>query len=482
MSANKRIETFASKIRGKRVAVLGVGISNRPLIRFLHHYGALITAFDSLEKDDPVLSQTIESFESEKINVLWSVGKRYLDKIENEYFDYIFRTPKMRPDNPLIVAAVKRGSILTSEMEVFMALCPATVFGITGSDGKTTTTTLIAKILEKAGYNVFLGGNIGTPLLDKIASITEDDMVVLELSSFQLLTMKTSPDIAIVTNITPNHLDFHNSYSEYINAKRNIYRYQNAMGTLVLNAENRITNKMKIGRRGKLSMFSSSDFSNKRKTPNGLIGYSYIKGGVLKYSIGNVETEIMSVDDILIPGRHNVENMSAAVCATFPFVCPNDIRDVAMTFPGVEHRIELVRTVKGIRFFNSSIDTSPNRTIHTMNALFDRGDQGVLIAGGEDKRCIYDGLGTAISKVCNRVVLFGNNANIVRKAIIDETADEEVEIYDSVSLQDAVTMAFSLAKAGEIVIMSPTGTSYDHYRHFEERGNLFKKIVRELDE
>jgi len=232
---NQKLEQFKHMIRGKQVAVLGVGISNRPLIRYIHQLGARVTAFDMLAEDDPVLSRTRTDFAAEGIALDWCVGPDYLNRLTG--FDWVFRTPKMRPDVPQLLAERERGAIITSEMEVFMALCPARIFAVTGSDGKTTTTTLISLILKEAGYTVHLGGNIGTPLLDRIDQIQPEDMVVLELSSFQLSSMRQSPDVAVVTNVTPNHLDVHKDYQEYIDAKKNIYLYQSFMGRLVLNNE-----------------------------------------------------------------------------------------------------------------------------------------------------------------------------------------------------------------------------------------------------
>ena len=256
---NIKLDLFKNFLRGKKIAVLGIGISNRPLIRYIAGLGGSITAFDKLESDDPVLSQTRESFAAEGINLEWCVGPDYLSGLKG--FDLIFRTPKMRWDLPELRAERDRGAIITSEMEVFMELCPATMFGITGSDGKTTTTTLISLILKQAGYNVYLGGNIGTPLLDRIDSIRPEDMVVLELSSFQLMSMRKSPDIAVVTNITPNHLDVHKDYQEYIDAKRNILLYQPFYGRLVLNGGNYETRSLSTEARGEVVWFGQNDQS-----------------------------------------------------------------------------------------------------------------------------------------------------------------------------------------------------------------------------
>ena len=473
------MEACKAYFEGKRIAVLGVGISNRPLIRFLFGLEARITAFDALPSDDRVLSKTRADFEAEGIRIEWNTGDGYLDALPEGEFDLIFRTPKMRPDLPQIVSAVSRGAVLTSEMEVFMTLCPGRIFAVTGSDGKTTTTTLIAKMLEASGFTVHVGGNIGTPLLSQIEFVKSTDMVVLELSSFQLLTMTKSADIAVVTNVTPNHLDVHKSYEEYIEAKENIFRNQDFRGRLVINAHNDITFQMAKKARGEVSFFSL-DYDSKC---DGNFGRAYLHEGILVLEQrGKAPISVLDERDILIPGLHNVENYLAAMSAVVGFASVESMKQTALTFSGVEHRIELVRTLNGVRYYNSSIDTSPNRTINTMNALERRGESGVLIAGGADKKCIYKGLGDAILRVCNRIILYGSNAQLLIDIIEKEADGRTFLIEEATDYKDAVSRAKELAKEGEIVILSPTGTSYDHFRHFEERGNLFKKLVGDLSE
>ncbi len=486
MQNSRKILEFHKYISGRKVAVLGVGISNRPLIRYIHSLGAVITAFDALPENDPVLQKSRISFEEEGIFLSWSCGENYLAALPEGEFDLIFRTPKMRPDVPEIISAVAKGSILTSEMEVFMDLCPARIFAVTGSDGKTTTTTLISLILKEAGYTVFVGGNIGTPLLDQIDKILDTDMVVLELSSFQLLTMRKSADVAVVTNITPNHLDYHRDYQEYIDAKMNVFLTQSFSGRLVLNGENEITRAISSDARGKVSYFTwdprkslTADTMTDAR-PSGLFDHAYVKDGILTYYSEGIEHKIVAANDIVIPGDHNVENYLAAICAVMPFASTYDISAVAKSFGGVEHRIELLRNVDGVRYFNSSIDTSPNRTINTMKALKSRCEHGVLIAGGADKKCDYTGLGRAILDVCDRIILCGSNASLIREILLKECGDTAYTVIEVQEYADAVQKAKELAVPGEIVILSPVGTSYDRFRHFEERGNLFKQLVAEL--
>jgi len=480
MQTNDKLSVFKNNIKGMKIAVIGVGISNRPLIRYIYSLGAKVTAFDALPYEDLVLKKTMDDFASEGIHIEWSCGANYLDKLEEGSFALIFKTPKMRSDLPELQSAVSRGSILTSEMEIFMELCPAKIFAVTGSDGKTTTTTLISLILRHAGYKVYVGGNIGTPLLDQINSITSESMVVLELSSFQLLTMRKSADVAVVTNITPNHLDFHKDYQEYIASKMNLFLYQSFQGRLVLNGDNAITSAMHLLARGKRAYFSWDKDVTLDASDGKLVDHAYVNDGMIEVKSDSHVTKICEISDILIPGKHNVENYLAAICAVLPYVDVSDITDVARTFSGVEHRIELVRTLDEVRYFNSSIDTSPNRTINTMHALQGRGEHGVLIAGGADKKCNYEGLGSAILAVCDRVILYGDNAELIAQILQKEAKGQKYCVFHVDSYEEALHIAREQARAGELIILSPTGTSYDHFRHFEERGNLFKQLVMQL--
>lgn len=475
---NTKLNDFKKFIKGKRIAVIGVGISNRPLIRYMFSLGAKITAFDKLDKDDEVLSKTIQDMKNEGIEIEWSVGEGYLDALNSSSFDMIFKTPKMRAETPQFVEAVKKGSILTTEMELFMALCPYKIFAITGSDGKTTTTTLVSEMLKASGKTVYVGGNIGTPLLSRIDDIVATDYVVLELSSFQLLTMKQSADVAVVTNVTPNHLDFHTSYEEYIDTKTNIFKNQSALGRVVLNGKCDITRNMSSLARGQQCFFALDKADCDMNSE--LIPIAYVDNHILTVEAEGVKTPIIDERDIKIFGQHNVQNYLTAILACLSYVSVDDIVNVAKNFGGVEHRIEFIRELDGVKYYNSSIDTSPNRTINTMNALADRNLKGVLIAGGADKNCDYTGLGDAILKVCDRILLYGSNAELVKAIISKEANGRSYEIAELNDYPECLQKARELAKEGEIVILSPTGTSYDHFRHFETRGNLFKKLVNEL--
>lgn len=495
--SNQKLEKFCNYIKGRKAAVIGVGISNRPLIKWLSGLGADITAFDMHDESEPSIAAAVEEFKSLGIELNWSLGSGYLEPLFKDTFDIVFKTPKMRFTVDALEAQRRKGAVLTTEMELFLDLCPAETFGITGSDGKTTTTTLVYEILKTAGYNCYLGGNIGTPLLDQIAKITPEDKVILELSSFQLLGMKRSVDNAIVTNITPNHLDFHYDYQEYIAAKTSIFASQGATGKLVLNANNDLTYDMRNKARGRVSFFGGDTCVNLRNAYKNADIAFVDEDGFLCLQRPSGVTRIIRKGEILIPGEHNVQNFLAAIALTSDLVSVDDVITVAKNFKGVQHRIEFVRELDGVRWYNSSIDTSPNRTINTMNALSDRGMHGVLLCGGKDKQCVYEGLGDAILKFADRIVIYGSNADLIKQILAKEAAGRKYEVtvieggdevYELPASRDAalakmteaVLAARSLAKPGDVVIMSNVGTSYDHFRHFEHRGDLYKELVNGL--
>ncbi len=450
---NKRLEEFKENIKGMKIDVLGIGISNLPIIKYLKNNGAEVTAFDKREKAD--LGDVYE--ELFQMGVKFSLGENYLDNI---YGDMVIKTPGMRFDNPKLLEAKKRGAIITSEMELFFDFCPAKIIAVTGSDGKTTTTTIINKLLEKEGYKTWLGGNIGNPVFCSLEEISPDDLVVLELSSFQLHTMKKSPNVSVITNITPNHLDMHKSYQEYIDAKKNIMLYQSKSDTLVVNMENEVTKDIGNEARGRKIGFSKdSDVSRDSE-------YIYYMG-----------EKVLKISDIKIPGNHNVENYMAAIGAVGDMVKKETIESVAKEFGGVEHRIELVRTKDGIRFYNSSIDSSPNRTINTLKVF---PQKVIMIAGGKDKGIPYDEIGPSLVEKVKTLILVGATSGKIKKALYKTPGNEAVEVIELTEYQDAVEEAYKKAKAGDVVLLSPASTSFDKFKNFEERGNLFKSIVNSL--
>lgn len=454
-----RLDEFKNNVKGKKITVIGIGISNMPLIKYLAELGADVTACDRRTKEDLGDNYT----ELEKLGIQFRLGDGYLDNLSG---DIIFKTPGMRFDVPQLLEAKANGSIVTSEMEVFFDVCPSHIIAVTGSDGKTTTTTLIHKMMTKAGYTTWLGGNIGNPLLTDTEKMKEDDWVILELSSFQLHTMRKSPEIAVITNISPNHLDMHKDYQEYIDAKKNIMLYQREGNVLVVNADNEVTAKIGKEAKGAVRYFSRQDTAD-----------VYLDGDTIKR--GNVE--VLNINDIKIPGMHNVENYMTAIAAVSGLVDDDVIVDIAKTFGGVEHRIELVRILDGVRYYNSSIDSSPNRTINTLRVF---PEKVIMIGGGKDKGIPYDELGPALAAYVKTLVLIGATSDKIEESLnaeIQRTGKgKNIEVIRAASYEDAVNQARSRAQEGDVVILTPASTSFDLFRNFEERGNLFKKIVNEL--
>lgn len=455
-----KLDEFKYNVAGKNITVIGIGISNLPLIKYLVSLGANVTACDRRSAEDLGENYT----ELEKLGVKFNLGDGYLNNLSG---DMIFKTPGMRYDVPELLKAKENGSIVTSEMEVFFEVCPSHIIAVTGSDGKTTTTTLIHKMMTDAGYKTWLGGNIGNPLLTDTEKMKENDWVILELSSFQLHTIRKSPEIAVITNISPNHLDMHKDYKEYIDAKKNIMLYQNEGDTLIVNADNQVTADIGKSANGAVKYFSRNGMAD-----------VYLDGNIIKRGI----VEILNIKDIKIPGMHNVENYMAAIAAVSGLVSKEVIVNVAKTFGGVEHRIELVRTLDGVKYYNSSIDSSPNRTINTLRVF---PNKVIMIAGGKDKGIPYDEIGPALAEHVKVLILIGATSDKIQEALdaeINKTGNgKDIEVIRATSYEDAVNTARSKAHDGDVVLLSPASTSFDMFRNFEERGNLFKKIVNELN-
>ncbi len=459
------IREYLDNIKGKKVAVLGIGVSNTPLIRMLLRAGVEVTACDKRRRED--FDDRVEELKSLGANVC--LGEDYLEHLEGQ--DIIFRTPGMRPDLPQLTAAVRRGSVLTSEMEVFFQVCPCPIIGVTGSDGKTTTTTIIAELLKAAGETVYLGGNIGKPLLPDVKMMEPSDFAVVELSSFQLMTMSLSPHIAVVTNLAPNHLDVHKSMEEYISAKKNIFLHQNRADQVVLNADNAITAAFAAEAPGSVTVFS------RQGQPSG--DAVFFRNDAIWLNDGGGERLILRREEILLPGDHNVENYMAAIAAVKEHVPVNVIRSFAAKFSGVEHRIELVRTLDGVRYYNDSIASSPTRTMAGLKCF---PEKVILIAGGYDKHIPFDDLGPAITEHVKRLILTGNTASKIRKAVeaAPDFAEGRPVIKEYTDFKEAVLAAHGAAESGDVVILSPACASFDQFRNFMERGNTFKHIVLEL--
>lgn len=437
------INKLSELVKGKKVGILGLGVSNLPLLEMLKELDCEITVRDKKELSGEMLK-----------GVKTVTGENYLSDI---YEDIVFRSPGIMYSCDEIQKALKRGTVVTSEMEMFFEICPCKIIGITGSDGKTTTTTIISEILKKSGKRVFLGGNIGSPLLPQVKSMTKDDFCVAELSSFQLMSMKKSPDIAVVTNIAPNHLDKHKDMAEYTEAKTNIFRH--GCKRVVLNAENDITKTFITD--------SSVTFSLKNPQKNG----AYLKDGKIYYN----DTFIMDANDIKIPGIHNIDNYLAAICAVAEISDFATIKEVAQNFGGVNHRIEFVCEKNGVKYYNDSIASSPTRTIAGLNSFKEK---VILIAGGSDKGIPFDGLAVKINEKVKHLVVMGATKDKIKSAVLKVNPD--FPIYEATNITDAVLKCADLAENGDIVILSPACASFDFFKNFEDRGNQFKELVLKL--
>ncbi|MBR3561755.1 MAG: UDP-N-acetylmuramoyl-L-alanine--D-glutamate ligase [Oscillospiraceae bacterium] len=458
------IQTYIKSLQGKTVAVLGIGVSNTPLIELLCKNGVRVIACDKKTRDR--LGDAAAALEA--MGASLRLGEDYLKGIDA---DVIFRTPGMRPDVPELLAAKERGRVVTSEMQVFFEVCPCPIIAVTGSDGKTTTTTVISEFLRAAGKTVHLGGNLGHPLLAETEQIQPEDYAVVELSSFQLLDMTRSPHIAVLTNLAPNHLDVHRDMAEYIAAKENIFRHQAAGDVAIFNLDNKITREQSTRASARVRMFSRRD-----EVSDG----AFVRDGAIWLRNAAGEREVVKTADIRIPGQHNVENYCAAIAAVDGLVPDDVIRAVAKEFNGVEHRIELVRERRGVRWYNDSIASSPTRTIAGLRSF---PEKVILIAGGYDKHIPFTPLAPEIIEHVKLLILCGATANAIRAAVTGcDGYRGEPEMVEVNTLQDAVDLASERATAGDVVTLSPACAAFDQFANFMERGKVFKQMVNALDE
>jgi len=483
---NKELEKFHKQLQESKVAVIGLGVSNIPLIKYLKNLNVDVTVFDNrnLEKiDNDIIKYLREN------NIISNFGEDYLKNLKG--FDIIFRSPSCRPDVQEILEEKKRGAVVTSEIEMVIKLCPGKVIGITGSDGKTTTTSLVYEILKKANYNCYLGGNIGIPLFDKIHQMKKDDIVVLELSSFQLMDMEVSPNISVITNITPNHLDIHKSYEEYIDSKKNIFKFQNEDDVLVLNYNDEIVNKFTDEAKGKVVFFSKES-----KLENGVM----LNDDLIKFAENGIRRQLLNVKDVKLRGRHNFENICTAIAATLSLVDFEVAVEAVKEFKGVEHRIEFIREIKGVKWYNDSIGSSPTRTIAGLNS-FD--EDIILIAGGYDKHLDYEPIARPILENVSKLILVGQTAPKIEKAVKDEVLklngevvlengyqllkfslnnkEKVLKLFNVHTLEETVNVAYEEAINGEVVLFSPASASFDMFKNFMERGEKFKDLVNKIN-
>ena len=462
---NEKLRDFEKYIQGKKVAIIGIGVSNIPLLDYFHSLNANVTVFDTKEENqiDTSILKKIKDY-----SFSFEGGKNYLDNLIG--FDIIFRSPSCMPYTPQIEKEVKRGAILTSEIEMILKLAPCKIIGVTGTEGKTTTTTLIYTIISKSGKRCFLGGNMGKPIFTKIKDVNSDDIIVLELSSFQLVNMEQSPNISIVTNIYPDHLNVHKSYEEYREAKKNIFKHQNRDDIVVLNYDNEFTRDFAKEAEGRVIFFSS-----KEKLED---GYIYDKTDeTIKYCKDNIRRHIIKKEDIKLKGVHNYENICAALAATSSIVDIDTQIQAIKEFNGVEHRLEFVRELDGVKWYNDSIGTSPASTIAGLNSF---NENIILLAGGSDKGLDYTEVGKVIAKNVRALLLTGPTSEKIENATKQALGEKKIDIYYPSSMREAVNLAKQIANKGDVVLLSPASASFDLYKNFEDRGNQFKNLVNEL--
>ena len=460
---NDNLKKFDDYIKDKKIAIIGLGVSNIPLIDYLHNLGSEITIFDkkvASELDKEILDKIYE------YKLKFSFGENSLLKLHG--FDVIFRSPSCRADLPEIEQEIENGAILTSEIELVLELCPGTTIGVTGSDGKTTTTSLIYEILKEQGLSCYLGGNIGIPLFTRLHEMTPEDYIVLELSSFQLMTVKKSPNIAVITNISPNHLDIHKSYEEYINAKTNIFKYQSDNDLLVLNYDNDITKEFAKKANGKIVFFSKNI-----KLDNGII----LDNNIVKSCDNGLRRHILNIKDVKLKGIHNAENICAAIAATSSIADIQNQEKAIKNFNNVEHRLEFVKEINHVKWFNDSIASSPTRTIAGLNSF---NENIILIAGGYDKHLDYEPLAKPIVDKVSNLILLGQTSSKIYESVFRQKDDNKINIYKVKTLEEAVNQAKNLSNAGDVVLFSPASASFDMFKNFEERGNKFKDLVNKL--
>ncbi len=462
---NDKLEEFNEYIKFRKVAIIGLGVSNLPLLDYMHDKKARVTVFDE---------RNIESISKEVMDKIttygfeFNLGKNCLEKLKG--FDIIFRSPSCLPTRLKLQEEENRGAIITTEIEMVMKMCPCKIIGVTGSDGKTTTTSLIHSILQKSGYHVFLGGNIGMPLFTKLPEMTPEDIVVLELSSFQLMGMEVSPHIAVITNITPNHLNIHKDYEEYIEAKKNIFKYQKEDDILILNYDNEITRNCANEANGKVIFFSS-----KEKLDNGFI----VDGKVIKECEDRIRKHIFNGEEAILRGNHNLENMATAISATKTLVSIEDAVEAIKEFKPVEHRIELVKEIDQVKWYNDSASSSPTRTLSGLNAFE---EEIILIAGGYDKNLDYEPLAKPIVEKVKALLLIGQTSGKIFDVVKEELENQkkDLDIYMCENLEQTVNLAKKLARPGNVVLFSPASASFDMFKDFADRGNQFKKLVHNM--
>lgn len=459
---NKELNNFNNQLKGKKIAIIGAGVSNIPLIKYLYDLECKITLFDKNNLSN--LSKEVKDLIDEyKPNL--SLGTNYLEKLSG--YDIIFRSPSFLPTNPYLIKEEEKGALITTEVEQVIRLAPCKVIGVTGSKGKTTTTTIINEILTKLGYHTFLGGNIGIPLFTKIKSMKKNDIVVLELSSFQLMNMKVSPNISLITNISPDHLDIHNSYEEYIDAKKCIFKNQTKNDVIILNKNDKIVKEMAKETISIVKYFGTNKIKDSY----------YLKDNYIKYN----DNIIIDTRKLILKGKHNYLNICAALNVINEITkIPNDkIENIVKKIRSVHHRLEFIREIDGIKWYNDSASTTPDKTLAGINSFQEK---IVLIAGGYDKNISYEPLAIPILKKVSKLILFGDTKNKIYEAVMKEKKKNnyDIKIYVMDTLEEVIDVAYEVSQSGEVVLFSPASASFDMFKNAYQRGEKFIELVNKL--
>ena len=457
-------------LQNQKVGILGLGEENIALAYFLVAQGIDITICDQKSREE--LGQYYEKMENLSSQVQFQLGANYLENLEK--FNIIFRTPGLPYLNSKIQKAKNVGVIISSEIKLFFDLCPCPIVGVTGTKGKGTTTTLIAEILKwkseirNPKSEIYLGGNIGTSPISFLEKLTSDDIVVLELSSFQLQDMERSPHIAVVLDIKIDHLDYHQSRTEYIESKINIVKYQTKNDFTVVNADYLTSFEF-----GAESLSKTYWFSRRKSVDEGC----FVKENQIVLRINNEDIPICKTDEIILKGEHNLENICAAVTASkLAGADSESIKTVVKSFKGLEHRLEFVRNFNEINFYNDSFSTTPDTTIAAIKSFK---TPIILLVGGSEKNADYSELGQTIkNSTVKNIISIGQTAPKIIKAIGE---NHVIKITDNIlSMEEAVKLALELGQKNDVVILSPASASFDRYKNYKERGEIFKKVVLDL--
>lgn len=467
MVRNERLQEFNQYLKNRKVAILGLDISHLPLISYMNQIGAVVTVFDdrTIEELPRQSSETLGRYQMESF-----IGKDNLSHLEN--FDIIFRLPSILPTKEELQAETNRGAIVTSEIEMFMEMCPCKMIGVTGSDGKTTTATMISEILKAGEYRCHLIDNSKGNLFNKLSEIEENDICILELSSLQLMEMNVSPDIAVVTNISQDNPKEFSDFDEYINAKRRIFREQNEQGILILNYDNEYARRFAHEAIGKVIFFSS-----KEKLDNGII----VDNGIIKECEDRLRKHILNTKDTLLKGLHSYENMCAALAVAKYFVPVEVSKKAICDFKGVEHSLEFVREINGVKWYNDASSSFPIRTVTSLKSFE---EDVILIAGGRDQNLDYTCMAKPIVDKVSSLILIGGTSDKIFDIAKEELENQNksIPIYVCDEFSQVVAIAHRIAKQGQSILFSPASKRFDKFDSYAEIGNRFKQLVNEIDD